>query len=258
MLRGLTIQIQVVSALILRETKTRFGKHKLGYLWALFQPIVQIGIFSAMFYFGGRHLAAGMEPISFLTSGFMPFMLFGSVNSSVTTSIDANRGLLFYPRVRPLDLVFARIILEFATFACVAVVLLTAAALLEKSITSVSAIHLASGLVLSAALGSGLGLVVCGLAVFYPVTLRLIGPALRPLFWISGIFFSVNSLPSALRHLFLYNPVLHCVEVFRSGVFPQYHAQGVTPWFPAVVALCLWFFGLTLERVARQHVQSSV
>jgi capsular polysaccharide transport system permease protein len=37
-------QGRVVWALMLRETKTLFGKHKLGYLWALINAAFSIGV----------------------------------------------------------------------------------------------------------------------------------------------------------------------------------------------------------------------
>ena len=40
LLRGLWLSAEVVHALVLRETRTRFGGHKLGYAWALLEPIL--------------------------------------------------------------------------------------------------------------------------------------------------------------------------------------------------------------------------
>lgn len=37
-LRGLKVMWRVQVAVLLRETKTRFGKNKLGYLWAFVEP----------------------------------------------------------------------------------------------------------------------------------------------------------------------------------------------------------------------------
>ena len=34
-MHGLVVQLQVIHALIMREIKTRFGTHRLGYVWAL-------------------------------------------------------------------------------------------------------------------------------------------------------------------------------------------------------------------------------
>ena len=40
------IQKAVVFALFVRELKTRFGKYRLGYVWALLQPIAHVMVLS--------------------------------------------------------------------------------------------------------------------------------------------------------------------------------------------------------------------
>ena len=37
-----SIQLRVIGALILREIRGRFGRAKLGYLWAIFEPLMHI------------------------------------------------------------------------------------------------------------------------------------------------------------------------------------------------------------------------
>ena len=59
------VQTRVIWALMLRETKTLFGKHKLGYMWALINAAFSIGIFWAIRDFGGflaphGHVHAGV------------------------------------------------------------------------------------------------------------------------------------------------------------------------------------------------------
>lgn len=50
--QALKVQGRVIRASILRETRTRFGRSKLGYFWALFEPMAYMltlmAIFSAM------------------------------------------------------------------------------------------------------------------------------------------------------------------------------------------------------------------
>jgi ABC-type polysaccharide/polyol phosphate export permease len=48
-LDGLRCQWRVLSALIVRETRTRFGESRLGYGWALIEPILHIALLWAMF-----------------------------------------------------------------------------------------------------------------------------------------------------------------------------------------------------------------
>src|SRR4051794_6139116 len=113
-MRGALTQLQVVHALLLRETKTRFGITKLGYLWAIIEPALWIGTFSA-FYSSFRHLATpGMNIVAFITCGIIPFSMFRDIAGRCMVAISSNMGLLFYPQVRPLDLVIARVVLEIA------------------------------------------------------------------------------------------------------------------------------------------------
>ncbi len=253
MLRGLSIQIQVIHALILRELKSQFGNTKLGYIWALLEPVAMVSVFAVMFRFMGRVPVATMGILPFLVSGFTSFRLFTGSMGRAVSAIDANRQLLYYPRVRPIDLVFGRLILEFATTMCVIAILLTAAVTIEGDRLRPNIVLVAVAEVLLCLLGGGFGLVLCGLGVFWPTLLRIYGYAMRPLFFGSALFFSTNSMPTKVRHVLLKNPILHGIELCREGLYPNYHVEGVTPWYPALFVLVFWFFGLTLERVARRH-----
>ena len=48
-----------VHALMMREIKTRFGSNRMGYFWALAEPIAQAGIMALMFSLMGRNSVAG-------------------------------------------------------------------------------------------------------------------------------------------------------------------------------------------------------
>lgn len=72
---GFEVQIAAVKALFLREIKTRFGKYRLGYLWALLEPtahlIILIGIFG---YIMHRTMPDISFPV-FLLNGLIPYFL---------------------------------------------------------------------------------------------------------------------------------------------------------------------------------------
>ncbi|EJT6891870.1 ABC transporter, partial [Escherichia coli] len=44
----------VTFGLLIRELKTRFGSYRLGYAWALLDPLLMIGLFSAIFGMRGH------------------------------------------------------------------------------------------------------------------------------------------------------------------------------------------------------------
>lgn len=255
-MRGLLIELQVIHALVLRETKTRFGAHRLGYLWALLEPIIWVVTFGGMYYFLGRLAPPGMGVVEFLVTGIVPFLLFRSSATRLTAAVESNRGLLFYPRVRPLDVVAARGVLEFSTHTAVFALLMTGAALLSGRATFDQPLKVLAGLGLAGGLGASLGLLFCAVNVYNNVAERLLGPVLlRPLFWISGVFYPVESLPTAARNILLHNPVLHVIDLIRDGVFPGYEARHVDPWYPLAWVLVLSFLGLTMERAARRRLQ---
>lgn len=254
-MRELLVQFRVVHALVLRETRTRFGRHRLGYIWALIEPLMWIATFAAMYTLIERPAPDGLPLIAFLTTGIVPFLLFRETSGRVVPAIDANKGLLFYPLVKPLDLVAARVLLELATFLVVLAVLLSTVAVVEGGGKIDNILLLLTGLLLASGLGAGFGLVFCGLSVFTSSAERIHGPLIRPLFWTSAIFFSTNSIPEPARSALLYNPVLHAVELVRQGWFAGYHPRDVSVAYPAAWVLVLLFLGLTLERVARRRIQ---
>ena len=53
-MRGVLPQLEVIQALILRETRTRFGDHQLGFLWAFIEPLLWILMFYGMYALMGR------------------------------------------------------------------------------------------------------------------------------------------------------------------------------------------------------------
>jgi len=76
----LCTQCRVIHALVIRETRTRFGDAKLGYGWALLEPILHITMLSAVFSL----MMQGRPPIGthffvFYFTGLVPYLMF--VNS---------------------------------------------------------------------------------------------------------------------------------------------------------------------------------
>jgi capsular polysaccharide transport system permease protein len=251
-MRGVMIQLQVIHAILLREVKTRFGEHQWGYAWALIEPTIWIGTFVGMYYLMGRTTLAGLPLVSFLVTGIVTFAAFRKTSNQTVSAISGNKGLLFYPQVRPLDLVMSRALLEAATQFVVFTLLMIGAVLIEGRLGFESALSTIAGLAMAVGLGASFGLVLCGLTTLSTTVERIHGPLLRPLFWISAVFYPLDSAPSGLREVMLYNPLVHAIEMVRDGWFPGYQSRHIDPWYPAGWILVLLFFGLSLERVARR------
>jgi capsular polysaccharide transport system permease protein len=256
-MRGALTQLQVVHALLLRETKTRFGANQLGYLWAFLEPALWIGMFVGFYGLVGRLTPPGMSVVAYLTTGIVPFSLFRDTAQRCMSGIEANKGLLFYPQVRPLDLVIARAILEAATHLGVMALFLGGLALFEGPPRIDSLLETFAGLGLASAFGAAVGLLCCGVGVYTPVVERLFPSVVRLGFWLSAVFHPVETLPRNVRDILLLNPLTHAIELVRDGWFPGYDARHAEPAYVLGWIIVLAFFGLSLERMARRRLELS-
>ena len=124
--QGLATQGRVVHALMICETRTRFGDSALGYGWAVLEPVLHILLLSLMF----AVVMHGRPPIGshffiFYYTGIIPYHIFVHTSSSMTYAVSANSSLLQLPLVGTFDVILARALLEFATDILVAAILLT-------------------------------------------------------------------------------------------------------------------------------------
>ncbi len=255
--RGLGAQADVIWAIILRETRTRFGGNQLGYLWAMLEPTIVIFTFYWFYKAVGRAHPAGMDMFSFIATGVLPYTLFTNSVVRVAEAINGNKALLYYPQVRPIDLVIARALLEAATFIAVFIVLMGGHALIKQTLIIDDVLTVMAGMLLAAALGTALGLIFCGLGQLSPLADRARGPLMRPLFWISGIFFTADSLPEGARNAMLKNPILHTTELVRDGWFESYRDDHVSIPYVLAWVFGLLLVGLLLERAVRRRIEMS-
>ena len=255
LIRGAYNQLRVVHALTLRETRTRFGAHRLGYLWAVLEPIFWIGTFWGFFYVANRSSPHGLAVVPFLATGIITYELVVKTADRCSLAISGNKALLFYPHVHTLDLILARSALEVATYVSVFLLIVGSVALVDSTFVIEDVLRMMQGMGLAGLLGASLGLVLCSLSVLNNSVDRIKGPVMRPLFWISGLFFTAEALPTRIRELLMWNPILHCVELVRDGFFPSYHERHASTAYVLVWIIALSFIGLTLERSVRAKVE---
>ena len=251
------IQRSVVFAVFIRELKARFGRYSLGFIWALLEPLVFILTFS---YVRGRFTGAnmaGIAPVLFFASGVLTFLLFRNIITTSIGAVESNQGLFNYQRVKPADIVVARGLLE-------TLVILFTAGLLFYGLYSAgydfswnSSLEVIGVLVCLLMLTGGLGLIVCVIGPLWPDSKVIVPMLIRPLFFISGIFFPANAIPEKFRVFALWNPVLHALELMREGIFASYSSHdGSWPYLFACSAFSL-LLGLTVYRLFRVTVLTS-
>ena len=91
-LGGASTQLRVIHALVMRETKSRYGEHKMGFLWAFVEPILMVGVMVVMFSVIRNDSPGGMPLVPFMAPGFLPFMVFRDTMQQMVGSIVQNRS----------------------------------------------------------------------------------------------------------------------------------------------------------------------
>lgn len=255
---ALAVQLSVIKALILREIKTRFGEHKLGYLWALLEPVIFVSIFVAIYELMGKTSIANIPAEQFMLTGFVPFFLFRKTMQQSIGAISSNRALLTFPQVTTFDLIMARALLEAATMTVVFLLLIMAYQAVGLEIAVEDPLSVVMALFLLGITGLGLGMAFATLAPLYPSTKQIVNAVMgRPLFFTSGLFFTVEALPPSAREVLLYNPILHMIEMLRSAVFVEFESRYADPGYATGFAACVLGFGLLIQRALNRRVLQS-
>ncbi len=254
--KALRLQAIVVGALILREVRTRFGKDRIGYLWAVADPCLHIAVwFGLMWIVRQRHEMYGMHSALFLASGIIPLFFFQRVDRYVKAAISANQALLQYPLVKHPDLMIARFLLEAGTMIVVGIVVW--GSLMALGVAALPDDLLALFPVSAAMLflGFGFGAFNSVATILSPTYEKALGLSGRIIYLTSGIFFSVDSLPPQVVKWLALNPVCHGLSLFRSACFHSYQTTFASVWYILAWALALLLLGLAFERVFRGAIQ---
>lgn len=254
-LERLRSQCRIVQALIIRESRTRFADAKLGYGWALIEPILHITLLSATF----SVLMHGQPPIGsqffiFYYTGLIPYHVFVHASSGMSHAVTGNGPVLQLPPVTPFDVILARGILEITTDIIVAVVLLLGFGALGLAAAPDDLWEPSIALLVIAGLGCGCGFINAVLTVFFRSWEKVYAQLCRVLYFISGIFYVPGMMPDWARDALAWNPVLHAIDWFRSGFFAGYQPHWLDRSYLAVLAILALLAGFAAERGLRPRL----
>lgn len=219
---GLREQGRVFYALLLREIQTRFGKHRIGYAWALLEPALHISILFAMRSIMGAVTPAHVPLLLWLISGIIPFFMFRSIATKVAGAARGNSDLLILPPVRLMDIIWARTVMELATYCSILVFFFGLYAAVVEPPNIHDPLRLLGEMVLLALLGLGFGMVALVVTAVFPSTQTLLSGVLRVLYFTSGVLFSINRIPPDLQPYLYWNPLLHVFERLHAAMFISY------------------------------------
>lgn len=252
----LILQWRVILALLLRETRTRFGKSRLGYLWVIFEPLAHIGIMITLISVLGhsRTPPIGDSFAMFYFTGIIPFHMFTHTVGHLMHSVPENRPLLQLPRVKPMDVYMARGILELLTEVCVSILLLMGFMFFGFNIVPLNPFGVFSAFLLIWMCGFGVGLISAVLARFFSAWPRIWGALTSILYFASGTFYIPRMMPESIRDILSWSPTLQAIEMVRVNYFIEPYPYWLDVSYLAGFAIVSMAVGLLLERLYRNRI----
>ncbi|MDF3829201.1 MULTISPECIES: ABC transporter permease [unclassified Pseudocitrobacter] len=245
---GIEVQRAAVSALFLREIKTRFGKYRLGYFWAVLEPAAHMLVMLAVFGFIMHRTMPDISFPVFLINGIIPYFLFSNITTRSIGAIEANQGLFNYRPVRPVDTIIARALLETLIYGCVYIVLMTIVGFAGETFAVTRLVTLILTWLLLVIFSCGVGLIFMVVGNAFPETEKFLPILIKPLYFVSCIMFPLHAIPRDYWPYLLWNPIVHIVELSRECVVANYVSEGVNLPYLAFCTLVVLFLGLAVYR----------
>lgn len=246
--------LRVISALILREMATTYGRSAVGYAWAVMEPVAAITVLTLVMSVAFSSPPLGTSFALFYATGYLPFMLYNDLAAKLSVSLRFSKPLLAYPSVTYVDAILARFLLNTLThFVVFAIFIMGIWMFIGLSgVVDFGAIFRA--LMMAAVLGLGVGTLNCVATSLFPFWERVWAIANRPLFIVSAILFMFEDVPGRFQDILWFNPIVHFVGMMRSGFYPTYDGGYISQVYVYSFSMICLALGLLLLRRFYQKI----
>lgn len=244
---------RVLEALAVRDMMMRYGRGNLGFLWVLLEPMVlTIGVMVIWTLLKGER-EHGVDVIALVLTGYMPLTLWRHMTNASIFILRRNSALLYHRNISYLDVFVGRQILEFLGTTAALIVVATALLALGLIKPPIDPGLLVVGWLAMGFLSASTGLMLCLMTESSEVWERFVQPFQYLLIPGSGAFFMVDWMPSQAQQAILYNPTVHCFEMFRAGYLGIESPTHYTMWYPFVFSIGMLAIGLRLLDTLAEH-----
>jgi len=208
-----------------KDLTDRYAGSALGVFWALFYPLLLVGIYVLIFTFifkvnlGGQVQSQPLEYALYAIVGLVAFisMQEGLVRS--TSSILSNATLVKQV-VFPIDILpIIGILVSFTTLVIGFVIYLFISATLVREHLSVLALLLPLVIFLHFIFSVGIGWILAGVAAYFRDLKELITIFLFLGMFVTPVLYSDQMVPAALYWPFQINPMTHLINMYRDVLF---------------------------------------
>ena len=238
---------ELLGFLVWRELKIRYKQTAIGALWAVFQPLVAMVIFSVIF---GRLVGVDTGDVDYPTfalTGLILWIFYANTVGQASNSLLDNERILskvYFPR---LLLPVAPVLAGLVDATIGTVLLLVAAGIAGIDPFGPALVVAPLAFALAAATSIGVGLVLSAVNVHFRDVKYVVPFMLQVWMFASPVVYPADTVPDAWRPLYAVNPVSSAISLLRWSVlgapFPPWSALGVSVGVAAAaLAVGVWVF----------------
>lgn len=247
------IQRRVIWALTMREVITRFGREGLGSIWLFVEPAMFI--VGVMAIFSQIDASTNYSVAEYLAVSYPTLLFWRNGTNRVTKSIEINRALLHHQPIRPIDIIYSRIILEFSSAAFAFILLYLIFVAIGICHWPSDTLAMAFGYLLVIWFSFCFVLVMAALSELSETIERLSHIILYLMLPFCGVFVPVYAIPAPYREPLLLFPLVDAVEYFHYGYYgsrmPTYYHIPYTIFATLIATL----FSMTIIQIAIKKAQ---
>jgi capsular polysaccharide transport system permease protein len=248
-------QFRVLGALVGRELDEKFSKGGAAFLFSVLEPLFQIGLLTAWFTLLKLAPTYGTSIALFAATGFFPYYIFVLLSLRFRQAANQGAHQRRLAQETTMDLMIAQGFIQIVFYLLAGIILFSVIYFYESEMALPSNwSYVVKACVALVLIGFGFGLISSVLSMAFNVWQHIWPVASRLLLLLSGIFFVVDFLPLYLRDVIQWNPLVHCLTMFRKGFYPVYPTLIYSEAYVWGCTIAILTFGLCLNRVFRRYL----
>lgn len=237
-----------------RTVRGRYQQSALGWLWALFQPVATVAIFTIVFTRFVRIDTGDVPYVVFSYSAVVPWTFLAMSLTDMSMSLVQNMNLvtkIYFPReVLPVAVMLAR----FLDFGISATLIAALFLFYGLPLSPIALLFLPLILAIQLVLILGIGLTAAALNIFYRDVDPLLKLGIQIWFYASPIIYPVSMVPERLRPLYFLNPMAGIIvgyrDVLLNGTVPGAYLLPAALISSVAFLFGYWFFKRTEPQFA--------
>jgi capsular polysaccharide transport system permease protein len=251
----LRVRARVITAIMLRDIRTRYGRVRFNYVIAIGWPLSHLAGMVVVFTFVNRMLPFGSDSVLFISTGALPYVLCLYPARLSAQAFFQGRQLLQFPVVRPIDVILARVLLEALSASAVGILFLVGLWALDFDLMPQDLPTALTGVYAAIFFGISLGVFTIILSAIFgiPGYLFMI-LTMVVLYLSSGVYMPKYGATEEARYWISMNPLVHIVEWVRSGYYEMHTGTELDKKYVLTLATLLLFGGLAGERLFRGRI----